>query len=933
VSREAEIRRNLIDKDLAEAGWSREKGNLVTEQFLPARRKQVNESTADYSYNLSSDDDSPFLERDRFADYVLLGPDNLPIAVVEAKRDTRDPLEGQEQAAEYAERIFRRSGKRPSIFLSNGEEIYFWEQDRYPPRMVSGFYTAQDLVNLEQLRLYSQPLHLVQPNQAIVEREYQLRAIQTIIDGLKQKNRKFLLVMATGTGKTRTVIALVDLLFRAGWVKRVLFLADRRELVKQADDAFQAYLPLESRTRIQGGVLPGTQRIQLATYPAIMQVLPQLSVGFYDLIIADESHRSIYKYYKEIFTHFDALQIGLTATPTDSIDHNTYELFDRFDHKPTFDYPFDTAVENDHLVDFQVWEAKTRFQIEGIKGNELPYEFQRLIQEQGLDIDEINFEGSDLERKVTNTGTNDLLVDEFMQECRKASDGLPAKSIIFAVGHDHALELLKSFNRRYADQQSRGMAKVIDSRMERAEQMLYDFKQRDMPRVAISVDMLDTGIDVPAIQNLVFAKPVYSQVKFWQMVGRGTRLWTDPVTNQRKNDFLIIDHWENFERFKINYEQKKSNPGEPLPVRLFRLRLHRLALLRTHHDTAMIAQALDQLHAMLKQLPNRNVQVRAISTEWTRLQEDTAWEQEDITPDGRLYRLIAPLMRFLPNVNATTLLFEIHTEDLAIAHIEGNQARVAFLKEQLKDDVARLPQDLSDVREKAHMLAWVESTDFWTHLSLQRILDLQRELAPIMRYRESRPRTIIKLHLPDTMQRRRWITYGPAGEGAFVEDYQEQVEAQVKDLAEQVPTLVKIKQDLPPTAEELTALAALLNKPDLFIREEILQQVYENPDMRLLDFVKHILGVQHVPNRKEHIESSIQDFLLSHPHFSPVQRRFIYALRSVLLRQEEEAHQEPLTFTLAHLSQSPFNRIGNAEDLFNTHDLTELLRFANSQVA
>jgi type I restriction enzyme, R subunit len=606
VLNEAETRKQKIDQKLSEAGWSKEKGNLLEEYYI-SRTKLVRDAPEENPL-LSPSSANQQSKHRNFADYILLGSDQKPLAILEAKRDQRSPLEGMEQAAEYATFLQETYQRQPFIFLSNGDEIHFWERGLYPPRPVQSFHTQRDLEDLLSLRLYSQPLHLFQPDPAIVDREYQQRAVLTVLDGLKQKRRKFLLVMATGTGKTRTVIALVALLFQAGWVNRVLFLADRRELVKQAMDAFELHYPGESRLRIEGGIIgEGVDaRIHFATYPSMIQVLPRLSTGYYDLIIADESHRSIYKHYNRIFKHFDALQIGLTATPTDYIEHNTFEMFDCQKQRPTFEYPFEVAVENDYLVNFSVWDAKTQFQIEGIKGHELPPEFQKQIEEQGHDLEEINFEGSDLERRVTNTGTNDQLVDEFMQKCSKDARGLPHKSILFAVSHKHALELFESFNRRYPDLQARGMAKVIDSHMERAEQTLMDFKTREMPRVAISVDMLDTGVDVPAIQTLVFAKPVYSQVKFWQMVGRGTRLWTDPLTGERKNDFLIIDHWDNFKTFERNPEGKVSYPDEPLPVRLFRIRLHKLALLRQQRDVAMAAETLRQLQTMVEQLPATN---------------------------------------------------------------------------------------------------------------------------------------------------------------------------------------------------------------------------------------------------------------------------------------------------------------------------------------
>ena len=283
----------------------------------------------------------------------------------------------------------------------------------------------------------------------------------------------------------------------------------------------------------------------------MMQVYDRLSPAYYDLIIADESHRSIYNKYKALLDHFDGLQLGLTATPTDYIDHNTFQLFECHDGLPTFYYSYEEAVEEDHLADYKVLEANTTFQIQGIKAGQLPAEVQRQLEEQGIELSEIDFEGSDLERHVTNTGTNDALVREFMDKSRKDATGtMPAKTIFFCMSHNHAKEIRKSFNRLYPDLQRKGFSEIIDSYMERAEDTLDDFKTKNMPRVAISVDMLDTGIDVPEILNLVFAKPVYSQVKFWQMIGRGTRRWTDPRTGWQKKDFLIIDHWNNFSYFK-----------------------------------------------------------------------------------------------------------------------------------------------------------------------------------------------------------------------------------------------------------------------------------------------------------------------------------------------------------------------------------------------
>ena len=527
TTNEAATRAQLIDTQLAQAGWSKSRRSYIEEFLLVAKEPEGG------------------LERPQFADYVLLGSDGKPLAVVEAKRSARDELAGKRQAADYADAIKAKFGLDPFVFLTNGKEIQFWDRERYAPRKVSGFYTRDDLERLLHQRQFSQLLDSVAINADIAGRDYQNEAIRRVTEGVDAAKRKFLLVMATGTGKTRTTIALVDALLRSKRVQRVLFLADRRELVRQAMSEFKSHLPNESLARIEAGETSGA-RIQFSTYPSMMQVYSRLSVGYYDLIVADESHRSIYQRYKAIFDHFDAIQLGLTATPTDYIDHNTFELFDCGDGAPSYYYSYEQAIADRNLVNYRVLDAQTNFQLKGIQGDALPQPLQQMALDQGVELDELQFDGSEIEKGVINQGTNDAMVREFMDKSRKDVRGLPHKSIIFAVSHAHAKRLYESFNRLYPELQRQGMAEIIDSHMERADATLDDFKYRTMPRVAISVDMLDTGVDVPAIQNLVFAKPVFSKVKFWQMIGRGTRLHIDKATGEIKKDFLIIDHWKNF---------------------------------------------------------------------------------------------------------------------------------------------------------------------------------------------------------------------------------------------------------------------------------------------------------------------------------------------------------------------------------------------------
>lgn len=917
---EAEIRLQKIDGQLAHAGWSESRGNLVKEFSLKQNDRTIQVHEASVSYRSGH-------ER---ADYVLKGRDEKPIAIIEAKRDARDPLEGKRQAEEYADQIHTIFGTHPFIFLTNGDTLLFYDRERrYPPRSISGFFRPEDLEQLLFQRQYSQPLASIPPNLTIAggeDRRYQLEAIQHITAAMEQRRRKFLLVMATGTGKTRTVISLVDILLRARWAQRVLFLADRIELVRQAMGEFKAFLPYEHRTRIERGEIDNDARLHFATYPSMMQVYSRLSPAYYDLIIADESHRTIYNHYKDIFTHFDALQLGLTATPTDYIDHNTYSLFDCMDGVPTYYYPYERAVKEKVLVKFKALAAQTNFQIQGIKAGQLSPEMQQYLTDQHIDLDDIDFEGSDLERRVTNTGTTDALVREFMEKSRKDASGmLPAKSIIFAVSHHHAMELQRSFHRLYPDKP--WLAEVIDSHVERTEKLLDDFKRKDMPRVAISVDMLDTGIDVPAIQTLVFAKPVFSLVKFWQMIGRGTRLWENPLTGEKKKDFLIIDHWRNFEFFHLNPEGETPSLTTPLPVSLFRLRLEKLALLNEQGRTTLASTAVQQLQQMLAQLPRSNSNVAPHNDELDRLASPHAWEQLDQARLDYLSTAIAPLLRFSSEINVPTITFEIETEQLALALLKNQPERITKLRGHIQRSLRLLPTGLPQVQEQREKIAFVLSDGFWKHLDYGRIQDIQAIFVPLMRYKQPQHKAMLTLNLPDSITSRRWIIYGPSGEGAFVDHYRQQVETYVKVLADQSPLFYNIKRgDV--DARELQEIASILNRPDLFITEEVLRRVYERSDVGLLDFLRHILGLRLLRSREEQISDAFDTFIASHAQLSVTQIDFVRALRSVSLRRPSPAPLSP-----ADLAHAPFNRIGVVDRLFTAEEIKLLLDVANRYAA
>jgi type I restriction enzyme R subunit len=850
----------------------------------------------------------------------LLDKNNQPLAIVEAKKTGRDALSGKRQASDYADHIQKRFGFDPFIFLTNGKEIEFWDRANYPPRKVSGFYTIEDLERLSHQRKYSQTLSAIGPNSDIAGRDYQMEAIRRVTEALEKKHRKLLLVMATGTGKTRTAISIVDILLRAKRIQRILFLADRRELVKQAIGSFKEHLPNENIGRIEDGVVPSAARIHVATYPSMMQAYESTSVGYYDLIIADESHRSIYNRYKVLFDWFDSIQIGLTATPTDFIDHNTFQLFECDDGIPHFNYSFEQAVTDGYLANYRVFQAQTNFQVGGIQAESLPTQLQEKMQEQGLDLGELNFEGTDLEKKVTNTGTTNAIVREFMDKCRKDPLGLPQKAIIFSISHAHAKRIYESFNRLYPEYQRKGMAEIIDSHMEKAEKMLDDFKHKDMPRVAISVDMLDTGIDVPGIQTLLFAKPVFSKVKFWQMIGRGTRLYENPETGEEKKNFLIIDCWNNFNYFQLNPEGESEYPSEPFPVSLFRLRLEKRSLLsgRGQYETHVV----DDLQNMLSALPMENVNIRPHLDEIQKL--TNAWYAPDATKDQYVSQVIAPLLRYYWADSLVEIQFRVLVERVTVSWLKGHTEDVNKYAEKIKESINNLADNIREISEVAEKKAWVLTPGFWDNIDIDRLEDLQDIFAPLMRFRQTKRTDIVELNLPDYIAARRWIIYGPSGEGAFAGSYREKVEAFVRSLADEQPALIKLKEGKTLNDNDIDNLSESLNRADLFITEEILRDLYQQPSVDLADFMKHILNINRLPDWETQIREAFDKFIDENGFMSASQINFLRAIRAAVIRHAKITHEL--------LYKPPLSRVGRVENLFKDEEINRILDFANQLI-
>jgi type I restriction enzyme R subunit len=562
---ETETRDYFIDLLLKEAGWPLDQAR-------------------DREFRVSG---MPNAKDEGFVDYVLWGDDGKPLGLVEAKRTRRDPRVGQQQAKLYADCLEKQFGQRPLIFYSNGYEHWLWDDANYPPRSVQGFYKKAEFELAIQRRSSRKPLSTAEINTQIVERFYQSRAIRRIAEAFERDHdRKALLVMATGAGKTRTVIALSDMFMRTNWVKRVLFLADRVALVNQAVNAFKQHLPESSPVNLVTE-REAEGRVFVSTYPTMMGLIDdtrdgqrRFGVGHFDLVVIDEAHRSVFQKYRAIFDYFDSFLVGLTATPKDEVEKNTYSLFDLESGVPTDAYSLKEAVKDGYLVPPKAISVPVKFQLEGIK-------YEKLSEEEKERWDALEW-GDDgapqavdpeaLNQWLFNKDTVDKVLAHLMTHGLKVAGGdRLAKTILFAKNQDHADFIAERFDVNYPHLKG-AFARTITFRTEYAQSLIDTFSSKEKsPHLAISVDMLDTGIDISELANLVFFKLVRSKTKFWQMIGRGTRLCKDLFgPGQDKKYFLVFDYCENLEFFSEEIETTEGATQEPLGTKLFKRRLEML---------------------------------------------------------------------------------------------------------------------------------------------------------------------------------------------------------------------------------------------------------------------------------------------------------------------------------------------------------------------
>lgn len=706
-----------------------------------------------------------------FVDYVLRGADGKPLALVEAKRSRRDSRVGQQQAKLYADCLERQYGQRPIIFCTNGYEHWIWDDSFSPQRPIQGFLKRDELALMIQRRTIQKPLAQQPIDNSIVERPYQQRAIRRVCEAFERdRARKALLVMATGSGKTRTVIALCDLLMRANWVKNVLFLADRTALVRQAEKAFKKFLPGSPTINLcldkaQAG------RVYCSTYPTMMSLIDEagaaerrFGVGHFDLIVIDEAHRSVYRKYKAIFDYFDAYLVGLTATPKGEVDRDTYRLFDLETGVPTDAYGLDEAVRDKHLVPPRAISLTTDFLDAGIRYDQLSDDDKEKWDALEWDEDGAvpdTVDAPALNKWLFNADTVDRVLKYLMERGLKVEDGdRLGKTIVFAKNRDHANFIAQRFDVNYPHLAGH-FARTIDYSITYAQSLIDDFSTPSKaPHIAISVDMLDTGIDVPEVVNLVFFKPVRSKTKFWQMIGRGTRLCKDLFGPGKDKAFFYIFDWcRNFEFFNENPDAADGAVGESLTKRLFEARVAVIgqidaAVLPDDEKGRAVVEMRSGLATGLRDevrgMSADNFLVRPHRRSVEKFAAEEAWTRLDADARQELSEHVAGLPTSVTDDDLAAKQFDLTIYRAQLAMLQADAA-FAGLKKRICD-IASLLEGLSNVPMVAAELALIQeiqTEEFWQDVTLPMLETVRRRLRALIKLIEFKKRTTIYTDFED----------------------------------------------------------------------------------------------------------------------------------------------------------------------------------------
>ncbi len=795
---EAETRDLFIDVLLAEAGWP-----LIDKQ--------------DREYEV---DGMPNAEGRGFVDYVLWGADGRPLAVVEAKRTLKSAQVGQQQAKLYADCLETTFGRRPVIFYTNGYRHWIWDDAAgYPPREVQGFYRRDELELMIQRRNTRLPLSDAPINTDIVGRPYQARAIKAIGADFDKRQREALLVMATGSGKTRTVIALVDQLMRANWVKRVLFLADRKALVNQAANAFKAHLPAATTVNmVSEKAIEG--RVYVSTYPRMLNLIDQVEEGgrrfgsgYFDLIVIDEAHRSVYAKYGAIFDYFDGMLVGLTATPKDEVDHNTYRLFHLEDGVPTDAYSLDEAVADGYLVPPKGVSVGSIFLSQGIRYDDLTEEekdqWDSLEWGEDGPPDEVGAE--DVNRSLFNEDTIDKVLASLMADGHKVGGGdRLGKTIIFAKNQQHADFIQRRFDIGWPEHAGY-FARMITHATPYAQSLIDDFSVKDKaPHIAISVDMLDTGIDVPEVVNLVFFKMVRSKSKFWQMLGRGTRLCPDLFgPGEDKEDFFVFDFCGNLEYFSQDLPGVEGSTQKSLSQRIFEARLG-LVMALDNSEPELRESTARELHEFVDGMNLGNVLVRPHRRAVERFAKKDAWSALS-HDDAESALALAGLPSAAKDPDEAAKRFDLLILHRQLAQLQGDAVAAERIRETVQAISSALLAKMAipSVAEQAELIEAVAGDEWWIDVTLP-ILELVRlRLRRLVGFVEKTRRNPIYTDFEDTLGEATTIELPGITPGTNFERFRAKARTYLKQHEDHL-ALQRLRRNKQLTADDLESLEQML---------------------------------------------------------------------------------------------------------------------------
>lgn len=884
---EYKTRKIYIDTMLEDAGWVEGK-NWINEVELPGM---------------------PNKSEVGFADYVLYDDAHRPLAIIEAKRTCVDVAKGRQQAKLYADLIEKQCGRRPVIFLTNGFDTRI-NDGQYPERKVAAIYSKRDLEKWFNLQTMKNSLEHIVINKNIAGRYYQEAAVKAVCNSFDNKNRrKALLVMATGSGKTRTVISLCDVLLQKGWVKNILFLADRNSLVTQAKRNFANLLPDLSVTNLCEEKDNYQAHCVFSTYQTMMNCIDSVkdeegklfTCGHFDLLICDEAHRSIYNKYKDIFTYFDAPLVGLTATPKDEIDKNTYSIFELENGVPTYGYELAQAVKDGYLVDFLSVETSLKFIEQGIVYDELSEEDKEMYE------DTFEDENGQIPESISSSALNTWLFNEdtikkalhiLMRDGIKINYGEKlGKTIIFAKNHAHAEKILEIFGKEYPN--FPGYAKVIDNYMTYAQSAIDEFSESDkLPQIAISVDMLDTGIDVPEVLNLVFFKKVMSKAKFWQMIGRGTRLCPGLLDGEDKQKFYIFDFCGNFEFFRMSKGKATANMIA-LQGAIFNLEFQIAYKLQdieyqTDRLIAYRSELVKHMSEKVQELNRENFAVRQ-HLKYVDLYSDKSNYQSLVYEDTLIVREeLAPLI--LPDDGETTAIrFDALMYGIELAYLIGKKygkARSDLLKRvNTISGVANIPE----IMVQSELIHQILHTDYLETAGINEFEHIRESLRDLMKYIPKKV-VIYDTNFEDDILSIDWKE--SELENDDLKNYKAKAEYYVRQHQDNL-VIAKLKKNKPMTQSDMDALEKVLWS-ELGTKDEYQAEYGEKP---LGEFVREIVGLD---------MNAAKEAFSEYLNGTNLDSRQIYFVNQIV----EYIVHNGLMKDLSVLQEAPFTDQGSVVDIF-----------------